>query len=136
VGRNNSLIDENIPAIRLKHQQQGKGKKSRKTHLDSKCGTAESCGPYRVTLSHNSDGGMARSFMFFGIARISVRDLVSFDRLGGRRVVVVEETRALFRRLNYKELLALFGFVMCAGINGCYIDRQCVSWRCTSMQEW
>ena len=60
---------------------------------------AESCGPYRAPLSYNSNSGLAR---------ISVRELVSFERLGGRRVVVEEETRTLFRHLNYKELLALF----------------------------
>jgi hypothetical protein len=50
---------------------------------------AESCGPYRAALSYNSKSGMARSFMFLGTARTSVRELVSFDRL--ERNVVMEK---------------------------------------------
>ena len=45
--------------------------------------------------------------MFLGTARTSVRELVSFDRLG-KKEGGGEKTRTLFGHLNYKELLALF----------------------------
>jgi len=67
-----------------------KGEESRKTHLDSKCGMAESCGPYRAALSYNSKSGMARSFMFLGTARTSVCQPELIRRVA---VVEVEETR-------------------------------------------
>jgi len=74
MGWDNSLVDEIIPAMSprtLATKKEG-SYKHRKTHLDSKCGMAESCGPYRAALSYNSKSGMARSFMFLGTARTSV----------------------------------------------------------------
>ena len=77
----NSLIDEIIPVMRLKLQPtKEQERKAENTHLDSKCGMAESCGPYLAALSYNSKSGMARSFMFLGTARTSVGEPVSFDR--------------------------------------------------------
>jgi hypothetical protein len=86
------------------------------TNLESKCGIADSCGPYLAALSYSSKSGMASSFIFLGTARTS----------GGRAVFQSTvpmshiQTRGLLRSgiCTRKSFLHSLGFVIWAGMNG------------------